>query len=385
MNPDNHRNQRTGAVLLVVLFIVMAITIVSLGFISKSSGELSYSRNMSLHAEMDYLAESGLEHARGLVLNPQDVSTAYFTGAAAQQIVAGSDDYYDITVNKLSENNYEVTSDAYRLVAGERIGQSTLQGQLRLDPCIGLWIKSNGSVPAEIVVTGDVYCSMNFTNQGYINGDVFVGGSNVNNGTVTGRQNVSVSASPIPSVALSIGDYSSQYFYNGSGPYTVKQLAVEYGVGDTFPEPGSNNPANVYYCSSDLTFRSDFLINGTIVVKDDLIIEDNDTAVSINPVKNMPALIVGHDLKVNDNNQTITANGLVKIVHHIDLHNKPGTRLTVTGALIIAGDVITNTTGCIVRVTASADNAAIETYDAFGDATRWSPAGGAFFKSITRN
>jgi hypothetical protein len=144
-----HRNDgkichsdRQGAALLVVLFIVMVITIVSLGFLSRSDVELACGQNMILRTQMDYLVESGLEHARGLIINPQDVGSEYFTGATAQQLVAGSDDYYDVNVVKLSECNYQITCDAYREKMGEKVGRSSLRAELRLDPCIAYWAGS---------------------------------------------------------------------------------------------------------------------------------------------------------------------------------------------------------------------------------------------------
>ena len=68
MNAKKNKNSRQGAALLVVLFIVMVITILSLGFLSRSDVELACGQNMILRTQMDYLAESGLEHARGLSL-----------------------------------------------------------------------------------------------------------------------------------------------------------------------------------------------------------------------------------------------------------------------------------------------------------------------------
>ncbi len=78
--------------------IVMVIAILSLGFLSRSDVELACGRNMELRAQMDYLAESGLEHARGLILNPQDVASEYWPGEELQQLVTGSSDYYDLVV-----------------------------------------------------------------------------------------------------------------------------------------------------------------------------------------------------------------------------------------------------------------------------------------------
>jgi type II secretory pathway component PulK len=90
------RKKREGAVLLIVLFVVMAITVLSLGFISRSDVELACGKNMILRTQMVHLAESGLEHARGLILSPQDVDTEYWQGDVRQQLVAGGNDYYDV-------------------------------------------------------------------------------------------------------------------------------------------------------------------------------------------------------------------------------------------------------------------------------------------------
>lgn len=71
--------------LLVVLFVVMVITITALGFLSKSDVELACGRNMSLRTQMDYTAESGLEHARGLIMSPQDLASEYWSGDVASK------------------------------------------------------------------------------------------------------------------------------------------------------------------------------------------------------------------------------------------------------------------------------------------------------------
>jgi len=144
MNGKKNRTHRSGMALLVVLIIVMAITILSLGFLSRSDVELACGENMILRTQMDYLAESGLEHARGLILNPQDVSSEYWTGSDGLQLVSGND-YYDVNVVKLGECNYQLTCDAYRMKNGERFGSSRLTGELRLDPCIACLLYTSPS------------------------------------------------------------------------------------------------------------------------------------------------------------------------------------------------------------------------------------------------
>ena len=103
-------NSRSGVVLLLVLFVIMTITVLSLGYLTRSDVELACGVNMGLHAKMDYLAESGLEHAKGLILRPYDIAGVYWAGAESQQLVAGSNEYYNVSVAKLGELNYKVNS-----------------------------------------------------------------------------------------------------------------------------------------------------------------------------------------------------------------------------------------------------------------------------------
>ena len=79
---------RKGVALLVVLFVVMVITITALGFLSKSDVELACGRNMELWTELGYTAESGLEHARGLIMSPQELARDDWTGDGAQRLAA---------------------------------------------------------------------------------------------------------------------------------------------------------------------------------------------------------------------------------------------------------------------------------------------------------
>ena len=72
--PSTIAGRRRGFALLMVLLIVMAVTIISAGFIAQADVELASGGNMLLHTQTDQLANSGLEHAKGLLLRPQAVS-----------------------------------------------------------------------------------------------------------------------------------------------------------------------------------------------------------------------------------------------------------------------------------------------------------------------
>ncbi|MGB8225757.1 MAG: hypothetical protein WCE45_02655, partial [Sedimentisphaerales bacterium] len=69
-----YHNNAKGMALLIILLLVAMITIIGLGFIVRGDTELLCGRNMELRADMDSLAESGLEHAKGLIMYPQDLA-----------------------------------------------------------------------------------------------------------------------------------------------------------------------------------------------------------------------------------------------------------------------------------------------------------------------
>jgi type II secretory pathway component PulK len=95
-------NRGKGMALIIILVLITAIVVVGLGFIIRGDTELLCGQNMELKADMDYLAESGLEHARGLILNPQDIDiSGDCWSAAEQQLSPDSNDYYNVSVAKV--------------------------------------------------------------------------------------------------------------------------------------------------------------------------------------------------------------------------------------------------------------------------------------------
>ena len=387
-------SKEDGAALLVVLFVIMAITILSLGFLSRSDVELACGQNMILRTQMDYLAESGLEHAKGLILNPQDVPLdeldpdhEYWVGRAGLQLDSNTNDFYDVNIVRDDSDlanrcNYIIDCNAYRLKGGEEVGRSSLTAELRLDPCIAFWTVGVTTIFSGIKINGDVYCDNNLTIVGTVNGDVFAAGVISAGGSVAGQRYAYVPSPPVSSPGLVYSDFSSQYYYNGSGPYSVKTLwTLKYD--SWFPEPGSNNPACVYYRDGDLELNGNININGMLVVKDDLKLKENCN-VTITAVKDFPALLVGDELRIENNSQILNITGLAQIDNRIDMKNKTGSLINVMGALCITGDSLVNTIGCTINITAFPDKAAIEMWPTVDTANRWTPAAGAFFRSIQR-
>ena len=372
MNANKNITARPGIALLAVLMIVMVITIMALGFLSRSDVELACGRNMEVRAQMDYLAESGLEHARGLVLNPQDVTTEYWAGEPLQQLFAGSDDYYDVNVVKLGERNYQIICEAYRQKAGDRIGRSSLEAELRLDPCIAYWAGLDTTVWPGMTINGDVYCGGNLTNNGAINGDVFaigtIGGTNPQ-----GQKKPAAEANVIwPNLAVT--DFEPTY-YIGSTSYLAQQI-IDVNI------PTPSNLTGVWYRIGDVNMPGNVTVNGTVVVDGTLRISGVNNVITAKP--NFPALLVTGQVVMEDGSALVVT-GLAQIDQQITADpNATSASIQVIGGLFIANGGVTSDK-VLVNITAAPAIASIETWSATGvPPRRWGPAGGAFFRSIER-
>ncbi len=285
----NNKKQRKlpadkGAALIVVLGVVMVITVVAFAYLSRSDGELAYGRNMSLRIQADFLAESALEHARGLILNPQEVSGEYWPGAPSQQLEAG-DFYYDVSVEPNAAYsgltrwcNYDINCRAYRLNGGERTAQSNLKALLRLNPCIAYWSDTAESrqLSDRTTVNGDMYCRGDITNYGLIEGDAF----GALTGTITGQ------VKTCDELTLQWPDVNMAGF---SSEYTFESVV----------SPLSGEVHGPYVkCSGDLTIADDVQINGMLIVDGDLRISGIGNLIHAD--KALPALLVTGDVVIDE-------------------------------------------------------------------------------------
>ncbi|MBW7992012.1 MAG: hypothetical protein FVQ84_18630 [Planctomycetes bacterium] len=316
------KTSKKGAALLIVLFIVMVITISSLGFLSRSDVELACGRNMALRIQMDYLAESGLEHAKGLILNPQDIGSEYWTGATNQQLVA-SNDYYDVAVvrddsDPTNRCNYIIDCNSYRLRNGDKIGRSNIRAELRLDPCIAVWTGSDSAAWSGITINGDVYCNGTLINKGAMNGDVFV---NALSGNITGRQKAIVDLS-LAWPRVTIADFTSNY--------TTQTITSSSLSGQTF---GPYSPVRVCHHTGNLALAGNVQIEGMLIVDGNLTVQGS--ANTITAAKNLPALLVTGDLIV-ESGGNLEINGLAVINGGMQV-SADASVINILGGLFIQG------------------------------------------------
>jgi len=310
---------RPGVALLVVLFIVMAATILSFAFITRSDVELACGQNMVLRTGMDYLAESALEHAKGLILNPQDVDGQYWAGAQRQQLYTGQD-YYDVNVVQLGRCNYQITGTAYRERNGQQVGRSSLQAELRLDPVIALWTGADTTINSRITINGDVYCGGTLTNTGTINGDVFC--TSLKDNTPLGRIKPAADLSlgwPLVTVA----DFTSHY--------SVQSVSSSIS-GQTL---GPYEPVRVCYSTGPLTLAGDVTIDGMLIVEGDLTV--TGTGNILRAGKNVPALFVTGDMII-ESGAALDVNGLAVVDGQVQISGGAGD-INIVGGLFTKADL----------------------------------------------
>jgi hypothetical protein len=373
---------KRGAALLIVLMIVMAITIVSLAFISKSSVQLECGDNMLLYTQMDYLAESALEYAKEQILLPQNAAGQYWAGGQGLQLDDLSNYFFDVNILRTANCNYALTAESYLIEGGQKIAQSKRTANLRLDPAIAYWQVKNAPISPETTVNGDIYCVDNLINYGKINGDAYTtkAVTNFSPGNIAGRKYQNISAASLVPPVLDINDFKTQY-YIGDSLYSAGQLTNNI-YNNIVLGPTETNPAGIYYRDGDIEVNN-ITITGTLVVKHDMKIMGSNT--TITAVKNFPALLVGHNLTYEATGAKLNVIGLVNVWSQIDFKSKSNCRLNINGALVIASESIKNTTGSLIEITAFPDKASLQLWPTRGTSQRWSPASGAVFQQIRRN
>ncbi|HBG78522.1 MAG TPA: hypothetical protein DDW84_06745 [Phycisphaerales bacterium] len=310
-------NNAKGMVLIIVLILVGVITIVGLGFIVRGDAELAFGQNMEMKADMDYLADSGLAHGRGLVMCPHDLAgepNVYLV----QQLSTGSD-YYDVNVTKTSELDFQIKSDAYRMQNGSKFATNSLTAKLRLDPAVAFWTNTGCqfNYNSNVVVNGDVYCSDSLENDGIINGDCF---ADALTGTAaTGRLNAKTALTTLlsrPTITYAL--LTSNFATQPIGSSSLNNVTL------------SGTPV-VYYRNGDLKIISDVVINGCLAVNGDLTITGTNNIITAK--KNAPAIYVSGNLILKEGAR-ITIDGLVFVDGRIEMPVL-NQSTAITGSLIV--------------------------------------------------
>jgi len=317
-----------GVALLMVLLIVLAITILATGFLAGTDTELACGANTLMRLQMDQLAESGLEHARGLLLHPQDVPADFWTaGATDQQLAASSRDYYDVwttrDVNQTTDYcTYDITCEAFRLVGTERTGRSRLAATLRLDPSIGLWSNGNLDFRKTWILHGDVRSGgkvVSLAAQQALDGDAFT--DSLDGSIVGQRSDANQLSLAWPPVTLT---YMNPEYANGVASGTLS---------------GSTYPPAIWRSAGSLVVAGNVTIQGMLLVGGDLTIRGN--ANRIVAASKLPALYVQGNLII-EKVDGLQIEGLVVVDGDMRIH-AAATHVGVVGALFVKGTLAETT------------------------------------------
>lgn len=141
----NTSRSRPGMAMLMVLFIVMAIAVISSGFIARSDAALQCGRNDLLRNEVDYLAWAGLEHARAWIVSPDNSGIIEISFELNNLPLSGSSGRYNLVFdspietaaadpNDPSTYTYAIQCTAYDTTGGDIRARSVLDATLFYDP-----------------------------------------------------------------------------------------------------------------------------------------------------------------------------------------------------------------------------------------------------------
>jgi len=141
----NRQKQRhRGGVLVTVLFVVMAISVISLGVLARTDMNLACGRNLSLKIQTDWLAYSGLQCARAMAAGPDSpVPFAPWSGPAVFDGLE-SDFHCELTIGAATATAgadpneftylYPVMCRAYKQRGSDVLAESIVYGSLFHDP-----------------------------------------------------------------------------------------------------------------------------------------------------------------------------------------------------------------------------------------------------------
>jgi len=109
------KTRRRGAALLVVLFMIMAVVVISLGILYRADMAAAGGHNYALRTQADYIAWAGLEHARALILtNPEATNRPTITNML---FTLDNEFFYELKINdpqiEIIPHRYEVNCTTY--------------------------------------------------------------------------------------------------------------------------------------------------------------------------------------------------------------------------------------------------------------------------------
>lgn len=349
----NRRKQ--GFALLQVMLVVGVATIIGSALLAGAVLQSDAGRAADASARADAMADSGVSLAMYYLQNPDkapaaEVSGGYWRGTLADLApVPGSGDALRVSVTRDAARPGEYVVISSGKVAGDG-------GAVVIRRCEARLKAQSGIVRDKAIVSRkDLALALN----GKVYGDVLVQDKLTSNrGTISGTawaaSFVNTLASygamqTLPAGAVVNGPSKStleMYTGTAAAPNTYAHTDGRVYTRGTITKntltsadtiaANAGNAAGIHYYEGDLTLRDFVRIDGTLIVKGNLII--NGTSIVITPQDGYPALIVTGDLRTRAY-KSATINGAVFVGKGIvgDSGPSSSTTLTINGALYFDG------------------------------------------------
>jgi Tfp pilus assembly protein PilX len=335
---------RRGVALVLVISAIALAAVLGLALISGAMLQSRTSSNAAKIAQADYLAESGLNLALFYLQNsdkaPSLNGSGYWSGGT---FTVGASPPLVMTITIVRDatdtNAYEVTSLGKVGNDGETQMSRTLQARANVQT--GYKVKAatgaagNLTVYSGTTIDGDIISPNNVVIKtgSAITGKVYSPGISLPVGYLNPPQNPAMPSDALAAPAVNDVNRYATYTLNGaSGTAETIPAAVTTVPSASAPmNTNAANPGKVWVADGNLTINDDFALNGTLIVKGNLII--NGKNINITPRVGMPGIIVIGNLQVNQTKKAITVNGVVYV----------GGNLKTSGVLLLPADASTLT------------------------------------------
>jgi hypothetical protein len=340
------RTRHAGMALMMVIFAVGMAAVLGVAILASTSMQSQVKGNILAATQTEYLAESGVQLGMYYLQNPSAAAFLNASGvyAGESSITFGADvpGYVDLTVTTAATNTYDITATAHGLHSITRDLTARVYVNKKYVQDKALSINGNYTMPDSMTVTGDVRCdgNLNVTAGATITGAVKAIAT-TNYPTFTAPEAFPVKAAPsLTEIDIYTTTGAATPYYNyvdsdGTTKIGYPQLLPAVAVGEYLPNV--NNPKNVWY-TNNATILTDFILNGTLVMRGATRRMGVFGNVQIAARENMPALVLNGPIQFSDDviTRDVIIDGLCWVAGNITTTGTPAMdcSLTVNGAML---------------------------------------------------
>ena len=299
--------RRRGIALIFVMLAMAVASVLILSLLNTEAVHAQISSTSTVRVQAQYLAESGLNLAVYYLKNPSSSPIALIYGTSGNVhypgetgiAINGMAGTVDVAVTNPANGMFAITStgtfDGTAVTATSSIAIGKMKQFTYAGYFIGpVTLNSKTSVTGGVITNGPLQ-------QSYV-GQVSGASTTSSSGTSADLQD------PNSGYPISMLHYLPTYFYKGK-TCTAKAITANFAGGTLSDDDTTSNPANVWYIGqSGIKFTGTTTLAGSLVTASGMSVTITGT-VTITPVANMPALVVGSDLTFNATTAAVTANG----------------------------------------------------------------------------